>query len=886
MVGSTLLQYEIKEMLGSGAMGTVYRAFDTRLEVYRALKFLQYDLTDRSNAMAQLLREARTQAKLNHPNIATLHDLGETDQYSFLVMEYVDGPPLDTFLEERKPSRDERFLILLQIAAALEAAHAQGILHRDIKPQNILVASDGTVKVTDFGLAKALGQTTLSLSGETKGTAPYMAPEIYRGENATEAADVWSFGILAFQVLTGRLPFQGQSFEEIALSILNEDAPPLPEEVESSLPGISAFLDYCLQKDSYKRIGDGGQLLESLLEVAENAQIQTSTSIPRTIPRSTAVRRGYRGLPVVAGLILAIAAATILATGSPSIRTELIDSSDLASGQFSPTWVEEGQSLALLGALGEAVIEYRRIPLGDEGIRKVPLPAGYEWSELRASPSGSLFALTGTYMNPGLYLYPTSGDTLLQVCDHSAFSPAWSSDGRMLLYTYLVEEPGLAVSRLTGCRLAVPPDGGIPERYECRTIECSGLPPPESELSLYNPVFIMGDSKIAFVVSRGARILGIWMVPAEGGESTQIGIGGLVPWMLQWDEFRRTLYFNTYDNQDIYAIRFNRQGEIRAPPRRLQIDSLFNDFTFSSQTGRLALMTAVTEQPIFRIPFPDSDVEAGVVAEGMLYSPAVSEDGRILYYSEVVPLKGLQLRQQDLTTGEVTRCLADDPTYTNEHAPAPEPGGGGILAILVSSMGQTDLFLYDLQNHRYALRVTNDEAVESEPAWAPDGTSIFYASRIRPRIAGRSDQIIRCRLDRTGNTISEVKKDTLLEHTTLGYPRISADGGYLLFQTGGDTLGILDLNMGTASYSPLGRYPVLTQSRQDALFLDGFVIKLWSGWAETGFRDPAITPIAHLPEQISRLGSSNPKMTAGPDAVYIPGIVQSVPELKIYLIRR
>ncbi len=249
MEGTTVLHYEIEELLGRGGMGSVYKARDTRLDTYRALKFLHPSLSDLKFAQDHLLREARTQAKLFHPNVAALLELEITDEHTFLVMEYVDGPTLDVYLAESKPPLKERFNLILQIACALDVAHSQGILHRDIKPRNILIASDGTVKITDFGLAKALGQTSLTMSGETKGTAPYMAPEAFSGDKISKASDVWSLGVLAYEVLEEELPFMGDNFEAIAYQIVNEPPPSLSNKVQETLPGMSEFLDACLNKN-------------------------------------------------------------------------------------------------------------------------------------------------------------------------------------------------------------------------------------------------------------------------------------------------------------------------------------------------------------------------------------------------------------------------------------------------------------------------------------------------------------------------------------------------------------------------------------------------------------------------------------------------------------
>ncbi len=206
MVGESILHYEIIELLGRGAMGSVYKALDTRLDTFRALKFLNLGLRDLESARDHLVREAKTQAQLIHPNIATLLALEIVGDQAFLVFEYIDGSPLDQFLTEEDPDLKDRFRLLLPIANALGAAHQQGIIHRDIKPSNILVGRDGSVKITDFGLAKAIGHTELSKTGETKGSVLYMPPEAFRGERVGKTADVWSLGVVSYEVLNDHPP--------------------------------------------------------------------------------------------------------------------------------------------------------------------------------------------------------------------------------------------------------------------------------------------------------------------------------------------------------------------------------------------------------------------------------------------------------------------------------------------------------------------------------------------------------------------------------------------------------------------------------------------------------------------------------------------------------
>jgi serine/threonine protein kinase len=208
MIGKTISHYNILEKLGEGGMGVVYKANDTKLERIIAIKFLPDHISANSEERKRFMIEAKAAAALNHPNIATIHAIEESDDEMFIVMEYIDGIELKEKINTDPISIDETLDIAIQIAEGLDAAHKNGIVHRDIKSSNIMINNDGKVKIMDFGLAMMKGAGDLTKAGSTVGTVTFMSPEQAKGEVVDKRTDLWSLGIIIYQMLSGKLPFK------------------------------------------------------------------------------------------------------------------------------------------------------------------------------------------------------------------------------------------------------------------------------------------------------------------------------------------------------------------------------------------------------------------------------------------------------------------------------------------------------------------------------------------------------------------------------------------------------------------------------------------------------------------------------------------------------
>jgi len=261
LTGKTILHYQILQKLGQGGMGIVYLAEDTKLDRKVAIKFLPGHIASNSDERQRFEIEAKAAAALNHPNIATVYAIEEVEDEMFIVMEYIEGMELKEKLEAGKLDIDECITIAQQIARGLEAAHKKNIIHRDIKSANIMITATGQVKIMDFGLAKMQGGIDLTQEHSTLGTAAYMSPEQVRGDEVDQRTDIWSFGVVLYEMLAGEKPFRGHYEQGVIYSILNED----PDFTDVRIPDeIKFILQKALQKNVHNRYRDMDQLIKKL----------------------------------------------------------------------------------------------------------------------------------------------------------------------------------------------------------------------------------------------------------------------------------------------------------------------------------------------------------------------------------------------------------------------------------------------------------------------------------------------------------------------------------------------------------------------------------------------------------------------------------------------
>ena len=264
MVGKTISHYTILEKLGEGGMGVVYKALDTKLERIVALKLLRPEIMGDQEATKRFIREARAASALNHPNITTIYEIGDWHGRDYICMEYLEGQTVKVKVKSNPLPIDDVLDIAIQTAEALQEAHAQDIIHRDIKSENIMVTPRGQVKLMDFGLTKLKGTTTLTKDGSTMGTIAYMSPEQTQGENVDQRTDIWSFGVVLYEMITGQLPFRGDYDQAVIYSILNEEPEAMVRLREDVPIELEQIVNQALTKNPNERYENISSMIEDL----------------------------------------------------------------------------------------------------------------------------------------------------------------------------------------------------------------------------------------------------------------------------------------------------------------------------------------------------------------------------------------------------------------------------------------------------------------------------------------------------------------------------------------------------------------------------------------------------------------------------------------------
>src|SRR5262245_45861254 len=375
LAGQRVGHYQILSRLGAGGMGEVYLAEDLKLARKVAIKFLPPALIADEQARERLLRDARAAAALYHPNICTIYEVGDEAGRSFIVMQYIEGETLATRIARKRLEMSEALTIAIQVAEALQVAHLRGIIHRDIKPQNLMLTTRGQVKVLDFGLAKVVHEqvvvsdeaetiSQMSGPGAIVGTVPYMSPEQVRGEHLDVRSDIFSFGTTLYEMLSGRRPFEANSTAEIISAILTREAAPL--EQDRTPKDLERIIRRCLEKDLERRY----QTVREVVIDLENARVEAeseravglseSEMVKKTFASARMRRTGWRHRLVsrtslgFAILITIIAAALWWRNqpaSQPEIRSIAVLPLENISGKPEEEYFADGMHLALIGEL-------------------------------------------------------------------------------------------------------------------------------------------------------------------------------------------------------------------------------------------------------------------------------------------------------------------------------------------------------------------------------------------------------------------------------------------------------------------------------------------------------------------------------------------------------
>ncbi len=395
MIGKTISHYKILEKLGEGGMGVVYKAKHLKLDSFVALKFLPPQLVTQKAAKKRFIHEAKAASSLEHPNICAVHDIDETpDGRMFIVMPYYEGETLQEKVERGPLEFDEAIHIASQVASGLARAHEKGIVHRDVKSANILIANDGHVRILDFGLAKLAKQTRLTKTGTTVGTVMYMSPEQAKGDDVDRRSDIWSLGVMLYEMLTGHLPFRGEIEQAVIYSILNEEPEPITTARREVPLQLEALVEKALAKTPEKRY----QQMEELLADLEIQREELALGIkPRRFIKLRRLRRKrwFRyGAMVSVFVILMATGMQFFGGRNMAIHSIAVLPLENLSGDPEQEYFADGMTDALIADLAQIgalrVISRTSVMQYKGGVRK-PLPEIARELNVDAIIEGSVF---------------------------------------------------------------------------------------------------------------------------------------------------------------------------------------------------------------------------------------------------------------------------------------------------------------------------------------------------------------------------------------------------------------------------------------------------------------------------------------------------------------
>ena len=753
MIGQVIGPYRVVSKLGEGGMGEVYRATDTRLNRPVAIKVLSGEVAD-SSARRRFQREAQLASSLNHPHILTVHDAGELDGRQYLVTEFVDGGTLRDWMKARPRSWQEVVEMLVGVADGLATAHEAGILHRDIKPENILITNSGYAKLADFGLAKLRESPSLvseivtetrTIEGVIVGTIPYMSPEQATGQPVDARSDVFSFGIVLYELLAGRRPFTGASHLDVLQAIAHRSADPLPESIPLELRQL---VERALRKGPAQRVQTMREVVVDLRRIARQGG-------PAQAPRRS--RRRTLALAAAAALVVSIVALAFalvrrqpLAPASPA-PLRYVQLTNFADSATSPALSPDGRLLTFIRGpstfFSPGQVYVKRLPdgepvrlTGDEAQKMGPqfLPDGtrisYSTGIDGSSPSMDTWVVPVSGGRPERILTNTEGVTWL----------AQAGEPRMLF------------SEMTGI-------GGqmsIVASTERKTAPRNVYTPPPP-FGMAHRSYRSPDGRWVLVIEMDAQSwLPCRLVPFDGSSAaTPVGPAPAQCTDAGWSPDGRWMYFTamTADGVHIWRQRFP-----DGTPEQVTFGTNSEEGIHFAPDGRSFVTSIGTSQSTLWVR--DSRGERQVTSEGYSYLPSFSVDGRRLYY--LVRSNGLKSWNQgalwvtDLQTGQRQRLLPDfEITHYSISA-----DGQRVVFVSVDAQGRTPVWLASL----------NGEAAPRQLGTFEGSTAFFGAAG--EVIAGAQRDFYVYRMTEEGTELQKVMPAPLLPFA------VSPDGQWIAVQ--------------------------------------------------------------------------------------------------------
>lgn len=746
LVGKQLGHYQIQSFIGAGGMGEVYAAKDPRLGRKVAIKLLPATVSSDADRLKRFEQEARAAGILNHPNILTIHDIGEYEGIPYIVSELLEGETLRERMKDGPLSPARVVDIALQIARGLAAAHERGIVHRDLKPENLFITTDGRAKILDFGLAKLTQPRFVDVEaggeafpvvrtspGLLMGTVGYMAPEQLRGEEADHRADIFAFGVILYELLTGERPFRGDSAADTMSAILKQEAPELPSHVSTQSPELGRVIRRCLEKKEQQRFqsaSDLGFALEGVTSSTLNASgmrppgggaiEETATLTLRNTRNQVEQRRigllGWAGWMLAGVFLLATIGLTIAYFRRPAIYSRIVPFTSFPGQKSRPVFSPDGNQIAFFwdGESGDDIGIYVKLIDSGTPLRLNSLNGGRE-SDLAWSPDGSSIAFVRTGSPGGIFTVPALGGPERKLTDMKG-NFSWSPDGKKLVI--VSRDPAEDHFSLFLFLL---------ETGETRRL----TKPQTGSFGDSSPAWSPDGQTIAFIRSPNFQVSDIYSMPVTGGEPRRITFDNL--------DLRGSLDWTADGHEIIYS---SPRGGLNSlwrvsttggrTKRLIGIGEDAYEPSVARQGGRLAYVYRRIDRNIWLAPGPNStEPNAANKAPVKLIastrddvSPHFSPDGkRVVFISDRSGSKEIWVCSID------GRNAVQLTNFGGSHTGTPRWSPDGREIVFDSRPeGQTDIFAISAEGGR-PRRVTTENSEDVMPSWSKDGRWIYFGSR-------------------------------------------------------------------------------------------------------------------------------------------------------------
>jgi Tol biopolymer transport system component/predicted Ser/Thr protein kinase len=708
VINQTISHYFVTEKLGEGGMGVVYKAQDTKLGRAVALKFLAPHLLRDEEARKRFHREAKAAAKLDHPNICTVYEIDEVDGKTFIVMAFLEGRPLSKKIAEGPLKLNEALSVAGQIAEGLEAAHENGVVHRDIKPDNIMLlkGSRGLVKIMDFGLAQLAGSSKLTRGGSTLGTMSYMSPEQAQGAEVDRRSDVWSFGVVLYEMVSGQPPFRGDFDQAVVYSIVNE----APEPLTAVRTGVPKQLEDIVNKALSKKPEERHQHADDL--VADLRRLQKEREFGQTRSAVPVPKRSRTGLYAVT--------AWLGVWGPTQAPLRPVPLTSDPGHELHPTFSPDGNQVAFDwdGENRDNTDIYVKLVAGGEPLRLTTNPAVDRFPAW--SPDGSQIAfLRRSEGSGGIFLVPPIGGAERKLAEGPHFRVgrfsglSWSPDGKFLAVSDRTspEEPWAI--------FLVSVESGEKERLTS--------PPPQS-LADHSPAFSPDGRTLAFVRQSAVVLADVYLVQVDGGEPRRLTFNDQTTRGLAWTPDGREIVFSSNpgggSNRSLWRI-----SSLGGMPELLS--GTAGDASYpaiSRQGSRLIYSRRTRDLNIWRLQLSGLTTTRNrptrlIASTRWDFYPQISPDGaRIAFESHRSGSPEVWVCDRDGRGAVQLTSFAG----VNAGSPCWSPDGRWI-AFDAAPDGNGDIYVISADGGS-PRRLTTEGSGDTVPSWSRDGKWIYFSS--------------------------------------------------------------------------------------------------------------------------------------------------------------